>query len=254
MITSMIFFPDKTYYEKPESYGLQAEDVFLKTVDGVKIHGWWFEAEKPQGALLFFHGNAGNISGRLEKAAGWVRRGFSVFLLDYRGYGRSEGSLQSGQDILRDAEAAYLWLTEKKQQPPERLFVYGESLGTYPAIRLAAERRVAAVLLEAPFTSFADLAGLHYAAIPSFLADQMLGDFRFPNIEYISAVKAPVYFIHGTQDETCAYAMGEKLFELAPEPKGFFSIPGGGHNDLPYAAGEDFWEKPVQFLQSLQTS
>ena len=245
MITSMIFFPEKTFYEKPEDYGFDAEDIRFKTSDGVELHGWFLGAKSPEkGTLLFFHGNAGNISHRLYKVKGWVERGFSVFLIDYRGYGKSQGEIKSDADVIRDGEAALSWLTEKKKISLARLIFYGESLGTYPAIYLGAQHKVLAVVLEAPFTSFLDLARLHYPIAPAMLMKGL----EFSNQDWISKLKSPLFILHGSRDEICPYAMSGELFEKAPEPKGFLSIPNGMHNDLPNAAGEDYWEKPYQFV------
>jgi len=249
MITSMIFFPEKAFYEKPEDYGFQWEDVFVQTSDGVKIHGWFLRAQEEKGVLLFLHGNAGNISGRLFKAKGWLERGFSVFLVDYRSYGQSEGTIRHGEDIMRDAEAAFRWLEVEKKISPSRMILYGESLGTYPVIRLAGQYRVAALILEAPYASFRELASIHYAMIPGFLTEMLLSDFAFPNIDVIDKIKAPLLILHGDRDEVCPYEMGQRLFAKAPEPKVLFSIPSGTHNDLPAVAGEDYWEKPVEFVK-----
>ena len=244
IITSLIFFPDKTFYETPQDYGFAWEDVTVQTSDGVKLHGWYLTAPKEEGTVLFFHGNAGNISHRLFKIKGWIERGISVFLVDYRGYGKSEGKIEHEQDIWRDSEAAFQWVTETKKIPLSKLILYGESLGTNPAIRLGTEYQVAAVILEAPFTTFFELARTHYPFVPKVL----LKDFEFSNISRIAELKAPLLILHGTRDEICPYRMGEELFKKAPEPKEFFSISGGGHNDLPMVAGDDFWEKPGRFI------
>lgn len=247
MIASMIFFPEKTFYEKPADYGLIAEEVALQTEDGVSLHGWYLPAPENKATLLFFHGNAGNISGRLFKADGWVRRGYSVFLIDYRGYGQSEGRIQHQDDVIRDADAAFNWLQQEKKVPLSKIILYGESLGTYPAIRLGGENSVAAVILEAPFTSFVDLGKLHYPVVPSAL----IRDFAFPNEDFIQTLKAPLFILHGMEDEICPYSMAGELFEKAPLPKEFFSIADGMHNDLPYKAGDDYWNRPASFLEKI---
>lgn len=243
MISSMIFFPEKTLYEKPESYGLESEDVWLQTPDGIKLHAWYLPAREDRGTLVFFHGNAGNISGRVFKAEGWVKRGISVLLVDYRGYGKSEGTIRRQEDVMTDALAALNWVQDVRRVPAWKILLYGESLGTYPAIRLAAEERVAALILECPFTSFVDLGKKHYPFVPS----AMISGFAFPNAEHIAKIKAPVFIMHGTEDEICPYAMAEELFEKAPSPKEFFTVADGMHNDLPVKAGEDYWDKPVEF-------
>ncbi len=252
MITSMIFFPEKTFYEKPADYGFESEDVELLTSDRWKIHGWFLKAAKQssqtalkeKGVILFLHGNAGNISHRLFKVKGWIDRGFSVFLVDYRGYGQSEGKIEHEENLVSDAKAGLDWLVQTKKIPLSKIVIYGESIGSAPAIRLGSEEEVAAVILEAPFTSFLDLARTHYPFVP----EMMLRDFEFGNISRVAELKAPLFILHGMRDEICPYAMAGELFEKAPEPKGFFSVPNGMHNDLPMSAGEDFWEKPCQFV------
>lgn len=245
MISSMIFFPEKTFYEKPEAYGLPYENMRVRTEDGITIHGWFLKSDQEHGVLIFFHGNAGNISGRIYKAEGWIKRGYSVLLVDYRGYGKSEGEIRSQEDILLDSRAAYEWLRTHKGVPPSGIIAYGESLGTHPAIRLAVEGNVAAVILEAPFTSFLEIGKRHYP----FVNEYLLRDFLFPNKKYIDELKAPLFVMHGTADEICPYEMAGELFEKAPSPKEFFTITDGGHNDLPIKAGEDYWEKPAAFLK-----
>ena len=242
----MIFFPEKTLYEKPEDYGFQHDEVSLTTEDGVKLHGWYLHKpqSKSEGVLLFFHGNAGNISNRLYKMKGWLDRRFSALLVDYRGYGKSEGMIHDSEDVLKDAAAALRWLTESHKTLLSKIVVYGESLGTYPAIRLACDYPVKALVLEAPFTSLFDVARTHYP----FVIRDMMQNFLFSNIDFIQKIKAPLFILHGNEDEICPYAMAGELFEKAPEPKGFLSIPNGRHNDLPMIAGEDYFEKPYEFI------
>ena len=246
MIPSLIFFPEKKFYEKPEDYQFQYENVSLQTSDQIVLHGWWIETQSPKkmGAILFLHGNAGNISHRLYKIKGWVERGFEVLLLDYRGYGKSSGKIQNQEDIVLDAHAGFGWMQEVKKIPASKTILYGESLGTYPAIRLGAENISGAVILEAPFTSFVELGRLHYPFVPSAL----IQNFAFANIEHIGNLKSPLFILHGTNDEICPYNMSGELFEKAPEPKGFLSIPNGTHNDLPISAGDDYWQKPFEFV------
>lgn len=246
MITSMIFFPDKTLYEKPQDYGFDWQDASVQTEDGIQLHGWYLKALEPKGAILHLHGNGGNISARLYKVKGWVERGFSVLLLDYRSYGKSQGEIKEGEDIYRDAKAGFEWVRKASALPDSKIILFGESLGSHPAVRLGAEYAVGAVVLESPYTSAVDLAKIHYAAIPG--KDFLMKDFQFRNTDIIGRLKAPLFILHGTQDEICPYEMSETLMDQAPEPKGFFSIPGGTHNDLPIRAGEDYWEKPYQFV------
>lgn len=261
MISSMIFFPEKEHYEKPADYGFVFEEVFLKTSDQIQLHGWYLHAlgddttraglQNEHGVVLFFHGNAGNISGRLFKAKGWVERRYSVLLIDYRGYGKSGGQIERQEDVIADAEAALKWLLEIKKVELSKIIFYGESLGSYPAVILGAKYRAKAVILEAPFTSFTELARLHYPYVPQMLIEPMMKPFEFSNTSHIDHLKCPLYILHGTRDEICPYGMSEKLFEKAPQPKSHFTIEGGAHNDLPIIAGPDFWDQPAAFLKGL---
>ncbi len=249
MITSLLFFPEKEMMEWPRDYGLIGEDVHPVTRDDVKLHGWYLPAKEAKMVLLFMHGNAGNISGRLHKAAGWVERGVSVLLLDYRGYGQSDGVIQHGKDVVTDAQAGLDWLINEKKWPLNKIILYGESLGSYPVTQLASELEVAGIVLEAPFTAFTDLASIHYPALPQFVVAGLLNEFRFDNLSLISTIKAPLFLIHGTADQTCPFSMGKKLFDRAPEAKGFLKVQGAGHNNLLECAGRDFWNCPLQFFE-----
>lgn len=265
MIQSLIFFPDPHYPEYPRDHDLVSQDISLPTPDGkAQLFGWFIEAENPKGIVIYFHGNAGNISGRLFKAKGWVERGFSFLLYDYRSYGKSTGTIQSDEQMVEDAKLVVEW-AKKKGQP---LIFYGESLGTHLAIRLAVEQKQvtqkgtgldhdldlspfvkpAAVILEAPYTSFTDLAPVHYPWIPKPMVEAMLKHFSFPNMDFVGKVRAPIFILHGTQDLTCPFYMGEKIYEEAMDPKELWTISGGGHSDLPALTGKDYWDHPIRFL------
>ena len=243
MIKSMVFFPTKEFSLKPESLGLKAEDVWITTEDGVRIHGWFLPAKNPGLCLLFFHGNADNISSRLPKAKEWVDRGASVLLLDYRGYGKSEGEIQNGEDLSKDAQAALKWLLENKSLTASQIILYGESIGAVPAIELAVKEKFRAAVLEAPFTCLKDLAKRHYGMAPDF----MIKDFLMDNESKIAGLKSPLLIVHGTDDEIVPFSMGKSLFEKAPEPKKFLEIKGAHHNDITLVGGTDFFEKPFRF-------
>lgn len=242
MIASMIFFPVKDFSLTPAQFGLVAIDVFIKTQDGLKLHGWFFPVKDSKLCLLLFHGNADNISIRLPKAKAWIDRGVSVFLLDYRGYGKSQGQIKSANDLVKDAKAALAWL-KTKNHASSQIILYGESIGSVPAIELAANEKFKTIILEAPFTSLADMAKLIYGMAPGF----MLRDFEMNNEEKIPRLKTPVLILQGTDDEVVPFSMGQRLFKKAPEPKGFFEIKNGHHNDLAETAGEAYYTKPYDF-------
>jgi len=244
MINSLLFFPETNYYALPPDFGLKQEEVFLTTSDGTRLAGWFFNAPAPQATLLFLHGNAGNVSGRLFKAKGWFDLGVSVFLLDYRGYGKSEGKIKKGADLIEDARAALRWLEETRQIPSDKIILYGESLGSYPAVELAREKKFAGLVLEAPFTTLLELARTHYSWVPELL----LKDFQMKNEALIGMAQAPVFVLHGNKDDICPVEMGEQLYELAPAPKEFYVVQGGGHNDLPEVAQEAYFKNPYLFL------
>ena len=246
MIASMIFFPVREFSMTPESAGLQAEDVWCETQDGIQIHGWWIEARSSDTCLLFFHGNADNISSRLPKAKEWVARGVSVFLVDYRGYGKSKGEVKTGNDLLRDGEAALQWLSEKKGFKHSQIILYGESIGAVPAIDLGCNNQLRAIILEAPFTSVKELAKKHYGIAP----DILLKDFLMDNESLIAKLRSPLFILHGTEDEIVPFEMGKALFEKAPNPKQFFAIEGARHNDIDSVGGDEFFERPFQFAKN----
>jgi len=244
MVTSFLFFLEKDFYALPRDCGLSEEEVFFKTPDGILLHGWFFEAPGAEATLVFFHGNAGNISGRLFKAKGWVERGISVFLMDYRGYGKSEGRIEKGADLIQDARSAVDWVNQTKKIPFEKIILYGESIGSYPALALACERKFEGLVLEAPFTTLLELARTHYGWVPEML----LKDFPMKNQDSIPSIKAPVFILHGDQDEVSPVKLGEQLYESAPSPKEFYVIRGGHHNDLLEVAGAAYFDYAYQFL------
>lgn len=255
MIASLIFFPTKEYSALPKDYPeLKSETVEIKTSDGVKLTGWYLTFSKAaentfrtSTTIYLLHGNAGNIGDRLFKAREWVHRGYSVFLLDYRGYGKSEGKITSEEDLYRDARAGLKWLQEIKKIQNGNIVLYGESIGCAPVIQLAIEsENFFALILEAPFTSLAAVTKVHYPFVPSAI----LGSFQFNNLEKISKVKYPTMIIHGEEDEICPFNMGSELYEkLTVKPKEIFSIPKGMHNDLAEVSLSEFYDRPNRFLE-----
>jgi len=253
MIASMIFFPVRQFQDQPEEFGLSAEEVRFETEDEVGLHGWFFSATPHASGvhtrsicLVFLHGNAGNISTRLHKAKEWVMRGVSVLLFDYRGYGKSKGSIRSEEDLYRDSSAAIQWV-KARGFTPSQIALYGESIGSVPAIHLAQKEKFLALILESPFTSLREIAKLHYGWAPAFF----LKGFEMANEQKIPQIRSPVFILHGTDDEISPFEMGRRLFEQAPEPKGFLAVDGGTHNDLSSVGGKDFYEKPFEFILGL---
>ncbi len=209
----------------PAELGLPWEDVELTTADGVRLHGWYLPAPgEVRHTVLFFHGNAGNISHRLDTLETFHRLGLATLIIDYRGYGHSEGS-PSESGLYRDAEAAWRHLTQARGIDPERIVAFGRSLGAPVAAHLAAERTVGGLALESAFTSVPDLAAELYPIFPV----RALARIEYPTRQFLARVDAPVLVIHSPDDETIPFHHGEALYEAAPAPKRFLRIE-GDHN------------------------
>ena len=222
----LVFFPTEQLVGTPEAYGLAYEDVSISTEDGETLHGWWVPAEDPRGTVLFFHGNAGNISGRIGTARFFVESGMNVLLVDYRGYGQSTGA-PSEDGLYRDADASWRHLTEVRGVAPESILIAGRSLGSGPATYLASRTAPGGLLLESAFTSLTDVGARAYPILPV----RWLSRLDFDNESRIAQVNAPVLMIHSPDDEVVPYDLGRALFAAASEPKTFVDIT-GGHNAM----------------------
>ena len=206
--------------------GLVFEDLRLATPDGLSLHAWYLPGpDTRRGAVLFCHGNGGNISHRLETLRILHDLGFSVLIFDYRGYGQSDGK-PSEEGFYQDAQAAYEFLTQDKGFDPAEIVLWGRSLGAAVACRLAAGTQAGALVLESGFTSIPDMAAKRYPFLPS----RLLSRFGFHSLNTLPAVRCPTLVIHSPEDQTVPYEFGCKLYEAAPEPKAFLEIQ-GGHND-----------------------
>jgi fermentation-respiration switch protein FrsA (DUF1100 family) len=223
---------------------LRAEDVELRSPDGPRLHAWLVPARGEQAAsTLYLHGNAGNLSHRIDHLEALSRAGSEVLILDYRGYGKSEGS-PSEQGLYADAEAGYAWLVEHGRDPA-RIVIHGESLGTAPAADLASRRECGALVLEAPFPSRAAVAGRVVPLLGPLLAR------GFETAKKVAEARCPVLVIHGTADGVIPYELGREVFEAAREPKELWTIEGAGHNDLVEAAGEAYLQRMRQLYAGL---
>jgi len=243
MISNLLFFPESRYDQTPEKLGLSFEEVQISVEKDISLFGWHIKGNPGNITLLLLHGNAGNIAGRLTKAKDWVDQGVSVFLLDYRGFGKSTGKIKHEEDLVTDAKAALKWLNENNISN-DQILIYGESIGSYPAIRLNKENKVKGLVLEGAFSEVKDLAKLHYGSIPEFVYQ----DFLMKNIEHIKEIHSSAYFIHGENDETCPKWMAEKLHELAPNQKDFHIIPEGEHNSTYEGYPEGLLKKIISFF------
>lgn len=234
----MIFMPSKEVKASPQDTGLSYEDVYLKTEDGVRINGWFVRGGRAGTTLLYFHGNAGNISHRLEKLELFHNMGLNVFILDYRGYGRSSGH-PSEKGLYLDALAAYAYLLERPDVDPDRIVAYGVSLGGAVAVELATKRPVAGLIIESTFTSVKDMAKLTSPRVPQFLIGT-----RMNSLAKISQIKTPKLILHSEEDRVVPYTMAQELFRAAPEPKSF--IPLRGEHNGGWRSSGDRFEKGIE--------
>jgi hypothetical protein len=235
-----LYFPTRTLSATPDTYGLAAEELDLRAEDGVRLRGWRLHGNGRR-ALLFFHGNAGNAGDRLDRARVLVRRlGFDVFLVDYRGYGLSEGE-PSEEGLYRDARAVY-GAARERGFSEENIVVFGESLGSAVAVDLAAHRPCGGLVLETPFLSIAEMARVHYPFVPRFLVRS-----RYDNAAKVGGVRAPKLFLVAERDEVAPPDQGRRLFELAAPPKTLYVIPGAHHNDTYVVGGDEYWRKWEEF-------
>lgn len=223
--SALLYFPSRDLIANPGEIGLAYEDVNIITNDEVKLHGWYVRAAEPRGVLLFFHGNAGNISQRLESLKLFNQLGLDTLIFDYRGYGKSEGKITERGSYL-DAEAAWRYLTETRRIPAGNIVLFGRSLGAALAIYLAGGRQAKAVIAESGFISIPELA----AQIYPFLPARWISRFQYDSLNRIEKSTCPVLVIHSENDEIIPISHGRALFNAAPQPKQFLQIR-GGHND-----------------------
>ena len=220
-----VYFPLRTLVTTPQAHGMAYEDVHFRTEDGVRLHGWFVPADKARGVLLFFHGNAGNISHRMDSIRIFHELGLSVWIIDYRGFGLSEGRPDE-QGTYLDASAAWRHLIDERGVSPGCVVVFGRSLGSAVAAWLAARQRPAAVILESAFTSAPDLG----AELLPWLPVRWLLRYEYDTRAAVGEISAPVLVVHSRDDELVPFHHGQAVFEAAHEPRGFVEIR-GGHND-----------------------
>jgi hypothetical protein len=253
-----VYHPGKAFSAVPGTFGLAHEEAEFEAADGTRLHGWFIpeapfkpgpKAKPARGPLaaeklvvLLCHGNAGTVSDRVLKADILHRLGLSVLLFDYRGYGRSAGS-PSEKGTYQDAEAAWRWLVAKGFAP-ERIVLYGESLGNAVAVETALRHPPRALILESAFTSIADMGKVVYPWLPV----RLIARTRYDNLAKIGSVRAPVLVLHSREDRVVPFRMGEALFAAAPEPKEFFEMT-GSHDEGFLDAGEAYPARLRAFLE-----
>ena len=245
----MLFFPFESLSATPVDWGLDYEDVRFFAEDGVELHGWLISAPTRRSTspdtLLFFHGNAGNISHRRESIAIFTALGLDVLIIDYRGYGRSDGS-PSEQGLYADAAAAWTWLTRTRAIPAEKIVIFGRSLGGALATQLAARTQPAALIVESSFDRLQSLAETHYPLLSHLIPLR----YRFASVEHMAAVRCPVLVLHSPDDQVVPYRLGQRLYEAASEPKVFVELH-GDHNQGFLRSQPQYQEALASFLKGL---
>jgi uncharacterized protein len=222
----LMYFPDRARTQ-PAEVGLpDVEERVLKTPDGEKVIAWYGKARPGQPTLIYFHGNGGSLRVRAERVRRFMAEGWGVYMMTYRGYGGSTGAPSEVHNVA-DARLAYGALVHEGVAP-KSIVAYGESLGSNIAVRIAAEREVGGLILDAPYTSIVDVAAGAYPFLPVryFLTD------RYETTRYIASVKVPLLVLHGERDPVIPVAMGKALHRLANEPKRLVLFPNGGHSNL----------------------
>jgi len=231
------------------------EDCHFIASDGVRLHGWYaspqrkvsgaFEPVQAEAVLLWFHGNAGNITNRYEMIRMLMHLPAQVFIIDYRGYGKSEGK-PNEEGLYLDARAAWDYLTIERGIARERIIIFGKSLGGAPAIDLASKVEPSGLIVQSSFTSIEDMAASILPLFPNFILRTKMDSKR-----KIASVRCPKLFIHSPIDEVVPYKLGRSLFEAAPEPKLFYEVPGALHNETYLVGGKPYLEALREFIASV---
>lgn len=236
-----VFFPSKEVDFHPALIDLSFEDIYIKTEDRLTLNGWFIPSSSAKYTLLFLHGNGGNIGHRLEKLRLILRayNQLNILIIDYRGYGRSQGH-PSERGIYLDAQAAYDYLLSQRNINPEEIILYGESLGTTVAIDLASKSKVKALILEGGFSSGQDMAKILYPFLPGFLFTG-----KFDSLRKITKTSVDKLFIHGIDDQVVPFSLGKKLYQAATGNKQLVELS-GGHNSI-------FMDSQDKYLSSITT-
>ncbi len=249
-----IYFPDRIIATTPQSAGLAYEDVRFPARDGVMLHGWLVPAPDARLTLVWFHGNAGNISHRVHNIQ-MLRLALpsslvpTIFIFDYRGYGQSAGrrSNLSEQATYDDAEGALAFLHTQPRLAQTTLVYFGRSLGAAVAVEMARRHPPAGLILESPFASIQEMASV---LVPYFPLARLVPT-RYDSLSKMPELRVPLLILHGDHDEVVPFDQGRRLFEAAHPPKTFYRIPGAGHNDTYVVGGASYFEAWSRFLRGV---
>lgn len=243
----MVFLPNvagRDLVATPSAVGLEYQELWLETDDGERLHGWWLPRPDARATLLFHHGNAGNISHRLDSLLLFHQLELNVLIFDYRGYGQSSGR-PSEAGVYADARAAWNWLVDDKQIPPDRIVLFGRSMGGAIAAQLASEVNAGAMILESTFSSVPDVAAEIYWWLPV----RWLARIRFPTIEHVVASDIPLLVVHSRDDEIIAFAHAERIVAAVAEGRAELLEIQGDHNTGFLRSGERYLAGLSAFLE-----
>ncbi len=247
--TNLIYLPSSQITQTPEDYGLDYQELWLPTGErNEKVHAWSIPAAEANDSgrwVLFCHGNAGNIGGRLTMAKILRNMGFSTLLFDYRGFGRSEGR-PSEQNTYEDSLAAWRWLTEEQRVQPREIMIFGRSLGGAVAAWLAREKNPGLLIVESTFTSIPEMGQQLYPYFPV----RWLVRHHYPVRKFLADYDGPLLIMHSRDDEIVPMEMGRELYEIAPGEKQFFQLR-GGHNEVWYVMGDEYEDILRQGIENL---
>lgn len=242
--THLVYFPTKVISATPQQANLSYEDVWLQTEDGDRIHGWYVPKDSAKWTVLMLHGNGGNISHRLQTLSLLNKIGVNTLIIDYRGYGLSEGS-PSEQATYLDAMTAWQHLVQKRTRP-DSIILFGRSLGGAIAVWLATEVKPRGLILESTFTSIIEMAEHHYP----FLPVRYILSFKYSSMAIAEDIQGPTFMLHSRADEIVPFDLAMKLYDALPGKKSFLEMQ-GGHNDAFYVSGDTYINGLKKFFDSL---
>lgn len=242
----LLYHPVDAIHETPSSIQVEWEDVYFTTGDGVRLNGWYLPHDDSEYVVIFSHGNAGNISRRLHFLEMMNASGISVFIYDYRGFGKSEGTPDE-KGLYKDIEAAWEYLTMERSYDPSRIILFGRSLGGSVSAYLAQHVQPAGLVLESAFTTLEDVASEAYPIVPSRLVRSV-----YPTVRYLSQTSSAVMIMHSREDRLIGFHHGRELYEQAPDPKIFVELR-GGHNNNFVESRAIYFKAWQEFLLSLDS-
>ncbi len=252
-----IFKPPTVIRTTPAAFNLDYQEVWLPVSTALNkasyIHGWWIPAASPEAPVwLFLHGNGSTMGDEVKRPFWFHQLGFSTLMIDYRGYGRSPGKFPTESSVYEDVEAAWNYLTQDRKIPPEKIFVYGHSLGGAIAIDLALQHpEIAGLAIEGSFTSMRSMVDHLYRQFGIFPVNLLLHQ-RFDSLKKVRLLSMPVLFIHGTGDRLVPAQMSEMLFEAATEPKRLLLVPEAGHHDVGELGGAQYFQALEWLVEQAQ--